>query len=61
MLLPIGEFEYSSIITALRYSIASLSEWAESDKATCERVSDTLKNLKETERYITEFWNADTD
>lgn len=61
MLLPIGDVEYDAVIYALKYTITDLEGLIETGKAKPEYFSDTLKNLKETERYITEFWNADTD
>jgi hypothetical protein len=61
MLLPIGQFEYDAIVYALKYAITDLEEMIETSKAKPEYFSDTLKSMKETEKYITDFWNADRD
>lgn len=54
-----GQFEYDAIIYALKYAIMDLEGMIEDGKAKPEYFSDTVKSMKETERYITDFWHAD--
>lgn len=61
MFLQINQAEYADIIYALRYAIKDLEGMIESGKAKPEYFSDTVKSMKETERYITNLWNADND
>ncbi len=61
MLLQMGQYEYDAIIYALNYAIKDLEWMIETGKAKPEYFSDTVKSMKETEKYITDFWNADRD
>lgn len=56
-----GQYEYDAIIYALNYAINDLEWMIETGKAKPEYFSDKVKSMKETEKYITDFWNADKD
>ncbi|OQA46515.1 MAG: hypothetical protein BWY47_01704 [Bacteroidetes bacterium ADurb.Bin302] len=61
MLLQISQFEYDAIVYALKYAITDLEGMIETGKAKPEYFRGTVKSMKETEKYITDFWNADKD
>lgn len=61
MLLQISQFEYDAIVYALKYAIMDLEGMIEAGKAKPEYFGTQLKSMKETEKYITDFWNADKD
>lgn len=61
MLLEISECEYDDIIYALKYAIIDLNGEIEAGKAHSENFRERVKSMKKTEKYITEFWNADRD
>lgn len=61
MFLKIDQAEYDAITYALKYAIIDLEGMIETGKAKPEYFSDTVKSMKETERYITDFWNADDE
>lgn len=61
MLLQIGECEYDDIIYGLRYAIMDLEGFIREGKQHPENFKTIVKSLKSTEKYITDFWNADKE
>ena len=61
MLLQIGDGEYNDIIYGLRYAIMDLEGVIREGKQHPENFKHIVKTLKSTEKYITDFWNADKE
>lgn len=61
MVLQISQREYDDITYALKYAIIDLNGEIEAGKAHSENFRERVKSMKETEKYIMDFWNADKD
>lgn len=59
--LQINQAEYTDITFALDYTIRELEMLILNSKTESKHFNNILASLKETERYITDFWNTDDE